>query len=333
MQRTDAGRVLVTGGTGFIGSHVIESLLRRGRPVTCLVRDPSRIRWLKDLDVTIVQGDCLEPKSLDRAVSSVTSVYHLAGLTKALRVRDYYRTNQTGTRNILEACKRSNPAIRRFVLMSSLAAAGPSQNGTPVTDTMIPRPVSDYGKSKLLAEEEAHKFQDIFPVVILRPSAVYGPRDTDVLELFRWASKGLLLDMNGGERFMNWCYVEDLAEALILAGEKSVQNGSTYFVAENRTYSTVEFHQVLQRTGGVTATTVTVPYWMGYAIGLASEMAGFLRGKATIVNRQKVREGREKYWVCDLGKIQNDLGFRSQFPLDVGMEITWKWYRENFWVR
>jgi len=202
-----------------------------------------------------------------------------------------------------------------------------------VTDAAAPRPVSDYGRSKLFAEQETRAFQDIFPVLILRPSAVYGPRDTDVFELFRWASKGLLLNISGGERFMNWCYVEDLAEAIILAGEKTVPSGSTYFVAENRTYSTTEFHQILQRTGGVTARTVNVPYWLGYAIGMASEIAGFLRGKATIVNRQKVREGKQKYWTCDLGKIQNDLGFRSRFPLDAGMIRTWKWYRENRWVR
>lgn len=333
MQRTDAGRVLVTGGTGFIGSHVIELLLRRGRQVTCLVRDPSRVRWLEDLDVTTLRGDCLEPASLDRAVSGVAAVYHLAGLTKALHSRDYYTVNQTGTRNILEACKRSNPGITKFVLMSSLAAAGPGQDGSPVTDAAAPRPVSDYGRSKLLAEQEALRFKDRLPIVILRPSAVYGPRDTDVFELFRWASKGFLIDISGGERFMNWCYVEDLAEALLLAGEKPMPSGNIYFVAENRTYSTTEFQQILQRTGGVTARIVKVPFWLGYSIGAVSEAVGFIRGKATIVNRQKVREGVEKYWTCDLGKIQNDLGFRSQFSLEVGLEKTWKWYRENNWIR
>lgn len=323
----------MTGGTGFIGSHLIELLLRKGRPVTCLARDPSRLRWLEGLDVTILRGDCLEMASLERAVSGVAAVYHLAGLTKALRSRDYYTVNQTGTRNILDACRRINPGIRKFVLMSSLAAAGPGRDGAPVTATSAPRPVSDYGRSKLLAEQEALSCKDLFPVVILRPTAVYGPRDTDVFELFRWASKGFLLDIKGGERFMNWCYVEDVAEALLLAEERPLPSGTIYFVAENRDYSTSEFHRIIQKTGNVKARTVKVPYWMGYAIGAASEAAGFLRGRATIINRQKVREGGAKYWTCDLGPIQAELGFRSRYSLEAGLEKTWKWYRENGWIR
>ena len=332
MRQNVTGTVLVTGGTGFVGSHLVELLIARGYDVVCLVRDLQRLRWLQGLKVRLVRGDCQDPASLTAAVKNTAMVFHLAGLTKAFRARDYYEVNHIGTRNLLEACARHNPGLRKFILVSSLAAAGPAVDGRPVQDTDLPRPVSDYGRSKLLGEAETLRFRERFPIVTLRPAAVYGPRDTDVFELFKWASKGIILDMRGGERFLNWCYVDDLAEALLLAAERRVPSGSRYFVAEDRVYSTTEFHQALQRTGGVNAKVIKVPVWMGYAIGALSETAGALRGKATIMSRQKVREAVQQYWTCDLGRTRDDLGFSAGISLEQGLERTWKWYRENNWV-
>ena len=127
--------VLVTGGTGFVGSHLVELLLSKGYIVTCLVRDQNRLKWLRGLNVRVVQGDCTEPASLAAAVRGVSVVFHVSGLTKALHVRDYYEVNHLGTRNLLEACARHNPGLRKFVLISSQAAAGPSRDGIPVKPT------------------------------------------------------------------------------------------------------------------------------------------------------------------------------------------------------
>lgn len=316
--------VLVTGGTGFVGSHLVETLLRRGQDVTCLVRDPRRLRWLEGLKVRLITGDCSDPASLAETVRNAAVVYHVAGLTKSYRPKDYYAVNQTGTRNLLEACEQHAPGLKKFVLVSSLAAAGPSPGNGPV---------SDYGRSKLLAEQETLRFRERFPVVIVRPSAVYGPRDTDVFELFQWASRGLIIDLRGGERFLSWCHVEDLAEALILAGERPVASGSIYCIAEDRIYSTTEFHRALLRAGGVRARVAKVPIWVGYVIGALSEAAGFLRGKATIMSRQKIREAVQRSWTCDLGASRSDLGFTARIPLEQGLERTWKWYRDQGWIR
>ncbi len=332
MQSGDSGSVLVTGGTGFVGSHLVEFLLKKGFSVTCLVRNPDRLRWLAGLNVRLVKGDCAVPESLASAVRDNSIIFHVAGLTKALRSRDYYEANHLGTKNLLAACSHHNPGGRKFILVSSLAAAGPSPDGRPVTDRDPARPVSDYGKSKLLAEEETLRCKDRFPVVILRPSAVYGPRDTDMYELFHWAVKGVTMEIAGGERFINPCYVEDLAEALILAAEQQVPSGSVYFIAENKSYSWSEFRHALLSTGGVHARNVKVPYWAAYLIGLASEAGGFLRGKALITNRQKVREAAQKYWICDTQKSERDLGFTPKFTLERGLEATWKWYREKGWL-
>lgn len=332
MERTESQRVLVTGGTGFVGSHLVELLLRKGYDVTCLVRDPSRLQWLTGLKVRIAQGDCVRPKSLVSAVRDISVVFHAAGLTKARHARDYYAVNHAGTRNLLEACAKHNSGVKKFLLVSSLAAAGPSLDGKPVMTSDPPLPITDYGRSKLLAEEEALKYKDAFPVVIVRPSAVYGPRDRDMFELFRWASRGLTLELTGGERYLNPCYVGDLATAMLLAGENETESGGIYFVAENRSYSWSEFKEVLLSTGGVKARTIKIPYAAAYLIGLVSEFGGLFASRPALTNRQKVREASQKYWICDLSKTENELGFRHEYPLRRGLEITWQWYRDNNWL-
>jgi nucleoside-diphosphate-sugar epimerase len=240
--------------------------------------------------------------------------------------------NHLGTKNILEACSRHNPGLRKFILVSSLAAVGSSPDGRCLTDRDVPHPVSDYGRSKLLAEQETLRYRGRFPVVILRPSAVYGPRDRDMFELFRWAAKGLTIEMTGGERSINLCYVEDLAEAILLAAVKEVPSGNIYFVAEDRAYTWSEFRQLLLLTGGVKARNLKVPYWFAYLMGAASELAGLLGGKAALTNRQKVREAAQRYWICDLMKIRNDFGFTAKHPLEEGLRTTWAWYREHGWL-
>ena len=325
-------KVLVTGGTGFIGSHLTESLLEQGHAVTCLVRDPKSLGWLSKLDAEPVVGDCTLPETLGGAVECASIVIHVAGLTKAKRSKTYYAVNHIGTRNMLEACARCNPPIEKFILVSSLAAAGPSLDGRPVQDSDTPHPVSDYGRSKLLAEQEALAHRDHFPVTILRPPAVYGPRDRDMLEVFLWAKRGLSAEIAGRQRWLQFCYVGDLVAALSLAVEKQTQNASIYYPAEERPYSWSEFRQALLSTGGVKTRTVKVPYFVAWLIGLVSEAGSLFAGRPALTNRQKVREASQAYWLCDVNKARAELGFEAAFPLPRGLEITWRWYRDNKWL-
>jgi len=332
MGQAESRRVLVTGGTGFVGSHLVERLLRNGYEVTCLARNPLHLRWLQGMDVQLAKGDCTQPESLPAAVQGVSIVFHCAGLTKARHAREYYLVNHLGTRHLLEACARYNPGLEKFILVSSQAAAGPSPDGRPVKDDDTPHPVSDYGRSKLLAEDEAREYKDRLPVVILRPSSVYGPRDADVYELFRWARRGLTLEMTGGDRYINLCYVEDLAAALLVSAERRTKSGSVYFVAEKRPYSWSEFRDLLLSTGKVRARTIKIPYAAAYMIGLVSEIGSLFTKRPALTSRQKVREAAQRYWLCDTRKTENDLRFQAEYPLQKGLELTWQWYRKNNWL-
>ncbi len=331
--RTTTTSVLVTGGTGFVGSHLVELLLDQGYSVTCLVRDTNRLSWIRDRTVRLVQGDCIQPDTLRTAVRDVSIVIHLAGLTKARHAREYYRVNHEGTRNLLEACSDFNPELSKFILVSSLAAAGPSPDGRPLTESDQPHPVSDYGRSKLLAEQEALRHAERFPVAILRPSAVYGPRDRDMFELFRWASRGVTLSMMGKERSINPCFVTDLTAAIMKTARTATPSGSIYFIAEKRTYTWSEFRRTLLATGGVKAVDVKIPVAAAYGVGLLSEIAAAFTARPALTNRQKIREASQRFWLCDTAKSVRELDFRPSCSLEQGMRITWQWYRDNNWLK
>jgi nucleoside-diphosphate-sugar epimerase len=332
MEGSASTRVLVTGGTGFVGSHVVELLLEQGYAVTCLVRDTNHLSWLQGRNITVVRGDCTDADSLKEATRGVSTVIHLAGLTKAKHASEYYRVNHLGTRNVLTTCAETNPGIRKFVFISSLAAVGPSPDGRLLTESDEPRPVSDYGKSKLLAEQEALRYRDRFPVVILRPSAVYGPRDRDMFELFRWASQGMTLSMAGGERFINPCFVSDLAGAVLKAATTATPSGSIYFIAESRSYSWTEFRRTLLATGGVSAIDIKIPVSVAYGIGLISELIALFGPRAAVTSRQKIREASQRSWLCSTAEAETELGFSHAFSLEQGLRITWQWYRHNHWL-
>ena len=182
-------KALVTGGTGFIGSHLTEALIRKGVQVRCLLRKTSDLKWLKGLPIEFVHGDCNDKTSLEKAVRGVDWVFHLAGVTKAIKEETYFEVNGLGTENLIHACLENNPRLQKFIYISSQAAAGPSRNGCNKKELDPCEPVSFYGRSKRVGEELVLTHAHELPVLILRPSAVYGPRDKDIFAFFKCLSR------------------------------------------------------------------------------------------------------------------------------------------------
>ena len=230
-------KVLVTGGTGFIGSHLVEALLQKGIQVRCLLRKSSDLKWIKGLPVEYAWGDCRDPASLKEAVKGVDQVFHSAGVTKAVREETFFEINAYGTENLIQACLEHNPDLQKFIYLSSQAAAGPSRNGNRKKETDPCQPVSPYGQSKRMGEELALSHGHKLPLLILRPSAVYGPRERDIYFFFKLLSKGIHLCASSPDQHISLCYVQDVVQAILLAAETRTSRGEIFFVSDGQDYS------------------------------------------------------------------------------------------------
>jgi dihydroflavonol-4-reductase len=317
-------RVLVTGGTGFLGSHLVERLLEEPETeVHALVRNPSKLRWLDGIErVRLLTGDL---HNLPALPAGLGCVFHLAGLTKTLKSNEYYTVNQEGTANLLRALDgQSCPP--RFVHLGSIAAGGPSAPRRPVCEADPPRPVSAYGESKLRAEAEVLKYKDRFPVVTLRAAAVYGPRDEDFLEYFRWMKRGILPLVGHGQKSLSLLYVRDAVRAILLAAKPGVPSGEVFNIADPGAYTWEDIGRTVAGLLGKKLVPVRFPLWTAYLASAASEGIGRLGGGASALNVSKYKQMKQAGWVADVRKARQGLGFESRFSLGEGLGETIAWY-------
>lgn len=313
--------ILVTGGTGFIGGHLLERILG---PVRCLVRRaPARL----PAAIETVRGDLATGEGLAAALDGVDTVFHLAGVTKALRPADYYRGNVRATENLLRAIG-GRPV--RLVHVSSLAAMGPSSDAAPLAEDAVPRPLTHYGKSKLEAEQMVRALAP--EAVIVRPPVVYGPRDTDVFQLLKSISKGVVLEIAGGERWFSAIYVEDLVEGLLAAARTPRAAGRAYFLAHPKPCSWSELGDAAAAIMGRRPRTLRVPVPLAWGVGLAAEIWSRATGVPGIISRDKIIDARAPRWTCDPRRAAAELGFTAGTPLAAGLARTLAWYKEAGWL-
>lgn len=325
-------KALVTGATGFIGSHLAELLIHGGNAVRCLVRSTSNTRWLKNLPVEYVHGDLFDAQVLRDAVSGVDMIYHSAGLTKAKTTEEYIRANATGTRNLLEAAAAHNPGLRRFVHVSSQAAAGPSPTRTPIGEETPAHPITSYGRSKWMAEQECHRLMGALPVTIVRPPAVYGPRDQDVFAFFQTMSRGLQPMVGVHDTYVSLIHVQDLVRGFVMAGESLRSVGQTYFITSKDVYNWKEIGEITRRIMGVRAISLRIPKAAVYGIAAVAEALASFSEKPALINREKARDMVQDYWTCDHRKALQDFGFQQELGLEEGIRDTVEWYRNQGWL-
>ena len=326
-------RILVTGATGFFGSHIAEQLAREGHTMRVLVRRTSDRSFLRGLECEEALGDVTQPETLSAAIEGVEAVVHAAGLVKARSAQEFQAVNAQGTANLLSALD-SISQLRRFVYISSLAAHGPSEDGRPRPLDAPPNPVTAYGRSKLRAEELVRSWAgDGRSAAIIRPPVIYGPRDRELLPFFRLTRRRLAPLLGDGTNAISLVYVEDAARAVAQAAAAADEAPSaTYTIDDGAVYTWRDLLGAVEQALGTKALRLNSPVWAFTAAAFVSETYGRLRGKAVTFTRDKVREMRQRYWVCSHEEISRDLGWKPQVGLSEGSALTAAWYRQHGWL-
>jgi nucleoside-diphosphate-sugar epimerase len=319
-------KALVTGAAGFVGSHLAEALIGKGYEVTCLARSTSNPKWIEHLDVEYLLCDLADIESCSAKVKGFDYIFHAAGITKAVCEKDFFASNAECTRKLLRVVAANNPGLRRFVYVSSLAAAGPARDGRPVCEDAEPMPVSAYGRSKLEGEKAVREYAGEFPVTIVRPSAVYGPRDTDFFLLFSSVKKGFF--PYWGRCFYSLIYIEDLIRGIISAAEKREAEGKTFFLANEAVCTNEDIVREISAALGSKALKVRLPRSIMPLVAFIGEKVN----KKGIINRDKVKELHFSNWTCDTGRAKEELGFKSEITLREGIKWTADWYRIHRWL-
>ncbi len=325
-------RALVTGANGFIGSHLVERLLLEGVSVRCLVRQASDLRWISDLPAQRAVGELNDLASLVRAMEGIDTVFHLGGKTKASSREAYFEANARGTERLLEAALRGRTAPDRFVFVSTQAVAGPSPDGRPVVENQPPRPVTAYGESKLAGEQAVLRAGGKMAVVVIRPPTVFGPRDADVLGLFRSVQKGIVPLLGWRARFLSVVYVDDLVEGLLRAARRPEAAGQVFFVTGIDSISWLSLGRAAAAAAGRKAVPVHIPVSLFAAAVTVHDWRCRASGKESILNRSKIPDFKPRFWICDGSKARRELGLVPKQTLDQALRSTWNWYKQEGWV-
>ncbi len=329
-------RAFVTGANGFLGAHLVEGLLRHGYHVTAMVRRSSKLAALEGLPVALVHGDvtALEQTHPDEDLPKVRTalaradfILHVAGATKVANPDDFFRINGDGARRFAELCLSANAKPTRYVLVSSLAAIGPAEEGHLVSDSDPPHPISNYGRSKLAGEQATLAFAHEMPITIIRPPAIYGPRDTNMLPIFRLAHKGYRLSLGGGKTRAALVHVEDVVAAILTAMTHPDAVGQAMLVGDMENVSQAEIMQRISAAVGKSTWPIYVPAAVMRSLaGVADALPAAMKFK--YLNSDRINDFLAPSWMVNDAPLRK-LGFSNRYDLSSGLAHTARWYAQH----
>mgnify|MGYP000964901681 CR=1 FL=1 len=333
---------LVTGASGFVGSHLVEQLVKRGYRLRLFVRQSSRLHWLEGLRksgaVQLAWGDITDKASCAGACSGVRGVFHFGGLIRARGVKEFQQVNAQGTRNLAEALAERGLRGGFFIYCSSLAAGGPGfaveHDPEPVrTESDPPTPITPYGQSKLEGEFALREVADAhgtFRHVVLRPPAIYGPRDTGILPLWKLIRQGILPIPGKPEARVSMVFIDDLIAATARVAEGGIRG--TYYIDDGSVHT---WHALGALAGSIMAVeprVMKVPNWVAVGAALGAELWGGITRQPPMLSRDKLRELRQDHWVCSSEKARTTWGYTPKVQIEEGLRETLEWYRANQWL-
>lgn len=327
-------KVLVTGATGFIGSHVADLLINMGHDVVCTVRKSSNLRWLEGKKVSIEQLPALDDLHVQKIFSNLDAVYHIAGATFARNYDEFYKSNALATQELIEQVYKYSPNLSRFVYMSSFTVTGPADSlENPVDEKTIPKPLTAYARSKLAGEEIVLSYKEKIPVTIIKAPAVFGPRDTAIYSIFKTAKLGLGTLIGLDKKYLNLIYGLDLARGSIMAGMSEKAIGESYFLADDKIYNWDELIQIIKDSlNKKLFLKLRIPDKLVLGLGSTTEYFGKFLSKPPIFNRDKAIDFTQKYWICSSRKAHEELGFKCEYTIPEAIQHTVDWYKQNKWL-
>jgi nucleoside-diphosphate-sugar epimerase len=333
-------KILITGASGFIGGFLVEAAIQKNWEVWAGIRKTSDRKFLTQSGLRFIDLNYADVDALQLQVRQHVAehgawdyVVHNAGITKCVDETDFHRINHLYTVHLVQALGQSLCKPTKFLFMSSMGAVGPgdAESGAPLTSTHLPNPVSEYGRSKLLAEDYLRTLTD-FPWVILRPTGVYGPRDRDYYVLMKLIKKGVNVSVGLQQQMLNFIYVKDLASACILALESPYWH-KTWFVADGDYYTSDAYSMLIQDVlHQKKVLTIRIPLILVKLVSMASEGLSQLTGKPALLNADKYQVMKQRNWTCSASELEHDLSFKAAYNLRKGLEETVAWYTENGWL-
>jgi nucleoside-diphosphate-sugar epimerase len=330
-------KILITGASGFIGSFIVEEALRRGFETWAAVRKSSSREWLKDERINFIELNLSSKEQLKEQLKDKVFDYvvHAAGVTKCLNKQDFRRINTEGTKNLVDALLEVKMPLKRLVFVSSLSVFGAIREQQPyeeIRESDMPQPNTEYGRSKLAAEQYLDSLGSRIPYIILRPTGVYGPKEKDYYIMAKSIKQHSDFAVGYRQQDITFVYVEDVVQAIFLALEHG-ENGRKYFLSDGQVYQSATFskliHEALGRPWWIR---LTVPEWVLRIVTFVGEYTGRLTGKVTALNNDKYNILRQRNWRCDIEPARKELGYEPKVMLEEGVKRTIKWYQEHGWL-
>ena len=327
-------KILITGASGFIGSFIVEDALKKDLIVYAGIRESSSKKYLQDNRINFINLDFSDKDGLIKIIkdNKFDYIVHNAGLTKAKKKDDFDIVNFQYTKNFIDAIVASGSIPEKFILISSMAAIGPGDDSDtiPVKSSDKPYPDTLYGLSKIKAEEYIATIPD-FPYIIIRPTGVYGPRETDYFVFFNTINKGIEPYIGLKEQHLTFIYVKDLVNAIFLALISNI-NKKAYIVSDGNSYTAKEFAVITKKHLNKKTFKLYVPLFIVKTIVFTLETISIITGKVPTLNKDKYNVLKSRNWLCDTSDLQEDLNFKAQYDLDKGVKETIEWYKKEKWL-
>ena len=323
---------VITGANGFVGSHLVDLLLENNYRVRCIIRKTSNLRWLENKNIEIFDTGLFDKEGLRKAFKDAEYIFHVAGVVKSKKPEGYFKGNVDTTKNLLESALEFKDSIKRFVVVSSQTATGPSLNGKPVNEETRCNPITTYGRSKLAEEKLAQTYMDKIPITICRAPAVYGERDTEILIFFKTFNKGLMTSIGFDKKKVSLVHVSDLVKGFLLASTNIKAKNEIYFISSEKYYTWEEIGNVTSNIMGKNPIKVKVPHSVVFSIaGIAQFFAVFSSNPATL-NIEKAKDITQNSWTCDTSKAIRDLNYHQEVSIEEGIKRTVDWYKKMKWI-